>query len=49
MLSTFYLVTPMKDATRPISAGIPYVVCNGFCLKQVDISSSTPKLISEIT
>lgn len=32
VLSTFYLVTPMKDATRPLGAGIPYVVCNGSVL-----------------
>jgi hypothetical protein len=26
--STFYLVTPMKDATRPLRSGIPYVICS---------------------
>ena len=26
--STFYLVTPMKDATRPLGAGICFVICS---------------------
>jgi hypothetical protein len=26
--STFYLVTPMKDATRPLRDGFPYVICS---------------------
>src|SRR5450755_2284331 len=26
--STYYLLTPMKDATRPLGPGVPYVICS---------------------
>ena len=26
--STFYLITPMKDSTKRLGPGIPYVICS---------------------
>ena len=28
ILSTYYVITPMKDATRPLGPGVPYVMCS---------------------
>lgn len=28
ILSTYYLVTPMKDASHPLRDGVPYVICS---------------------